>query len=140
MRIISFAWTTPAITADPCRKTCTRREWDDGYARKFLAGDLIAAWDRSPRFGGKHVATIRLTVKPYLEPAADIPDDDWQAEGFDFLTEIGAKLDGHSPRVHWDAWKADPLLALWVVRFERIALITPGTVPHSEPSAQARLF
>ena len=117
MRIISFAWTTPALLAG--RKTCTRREWDDGYARRFHAGDLIAAYDKSPRSGGKQVATIRLTSNPYKALTSDMPDSDWEAEGFAYLTEIGAKVNGHTPRELWDDWHRRPV-TLWVVRFELV--------------------
>lgn len=41
MRIISFAWTSPALLAGA--KTVTRRDWDDSYARRFSAGELVAA-------------------------------------------------------------------------------------------------
>ncbi len=56
--IISFAWTTPALLAG--KKTVTRREWSDKHAAKFKPGDLVDAWDKSPRFKGKKVAVIRI--------------------------------------------------------------------------------
>lgn len=62
MRIISFAWTTPALLAG--RKTCTRRDWTYGYAANFALGEEVAAYDRSPRAFGQRVATIRLTALP----------------------------------------------------------------------------
>jgi hypothetical protein len=115
VRIISFAWTTPALLAG--RKTVTRREWDTDYALRFQEGELVAAYDRSPRAKGKQVATVRLTRAPYVEEAAKAPDDDWEGEGFAYLTERGFTLHGLSPREMWDGWKADNPL-LWVVRFE----------------------
>ena len=119
MRIISFAWTTPAIRARV--KTCTRRDWKDGYAQQFHAGDLLAGYDRSPRFQGRHIAVVRLTMAPYKEGLYQLPDSDWQEEGFEYLTQIGAKVDGLTPRELWDIWKQSPKEA-YVVRFEIVDL------------------
>src|SRR3990170_1690123 len=95
MRIISFAWTRPALLAG--RKTVTRREWDDSYASRFGEGELVAVYDRSPRYGGKQVATIQLTRVPYRESTRDAPDSDYEAEGFAYLDSIGAKVDERLP-------------------------------------------
>jgi hypothetical protein len=65
MKIISFAWTTPALLAGS--KCVTRREWDKKYAESFEAGEYVQAFDKSPRAGGKCVAIIELTQKPYLQ-------------------------------------------------------------------------
>lgn len=120
MRIISFAETTDALLAG--RKTVTRREWVESWARKFHAGDLVAAYDRSPRARGKHVATIRLTRDPYQESAHWAPDTDYEAEGFGWMEENGRTLWGHTPREQWDAWKTENPV-LWVVRFELVERI-----------------
>lgn len=61
MKIISFAWTTPQLLRG--EKTVTRRDWSDKYARQFRAGDLVQAYDKSPRAGGKRVATIEIKEK-----------------------------------------------------------------------------
>ena len=65
MLIISFAWTTAALLATwpdgSDAKTCTRRNWNDGYAKLFKAGTYIQGWDRSPRYGGHKVAIIMVT-------------------------------------------------------------------------------
>ena len=71
MRIISFAWTTPALLAGA--KTVTRRDWKGRHGMAFHEGDFVQAWDRSPRVGGKQVATIQLTESPYV---SDIYLDD----------------------------------------------------------------
>ena len=82
MKIISFGWTWPALLAEPpLRKTVTRRDWNVEYALRFK-GDLIQAFDKSPRFGGKKIATIRLIRSPYNEPIDLMPDSDYEAEGF----------------------------------------------------------
>ncbi len=120
MRIISFAWTTPALIAG--RKTVTRRDWDDAYAARWHEGDLAAVFDRSPRYGGHQVATIRLTEAPYKDSTATAPDSDWEAEGFAYLHEQGLKVDGLRPDVLWRAWRQHPQL-LWVVRFELVTTL-----------------
>lgn len=84
MKIISFAWTTPALLAG--RKTVTRRDWSPEYARRFSAGELVQAYDRSPRLKGKCVATIRI-VSVTWEPDSDAPDSDYEAEGFGWMVE-----------------------------------------------------
>ena len=127
MRIISFAWTTPALVAG--HKTCTRRDWNDEYAAKFQAGDLLAGWDKSPRFKGHQVAVIRLTVKPYKEPTKMAPESDWEAEGFAYLSSIGAKVNGMTPEELWQIWHSQDS-SLWVVRFELIEICQPSKFEH----------
>ena len=117
MRIISFAWTTPALLAG--RKTCIRREWDDKYAQGFHEGDLVAAYDKSPRYGGKRVATIRLRDNPYQQSTMKVPFSDWEKEGFAYLAEIGAKVNGKTPHEVWDHWLTHNQM-VWVVRFELV--------------------
>jgi len=120
MKAISFAWTTPALLAG--RKTVTRREWDDRYAAQFRAGDLVAAYDRQPRYGGKAVAHIRLTETPYRESTALLPDEDWVGEGFAYLESIGRKVNGLTPRELWEAWRLEPAI-LYVIRFELVEVV-----------------
>lgn len=81
-RVLSFAWTSPALLAG--RKTCTRRQWSPNYARSIRPGEIMTAYDRSPRIGGKPIATIRIESVTW-EPDADAPDSDYGAEGFAFL-------------------------------------------------------
>lgn len=114
-RIISFAWTTPALLAG--QKTVTRRDWEPAYARRFHKGDIVLAYDRTPRVGGKQVATIRLTTDPYFERGCDTPHDDWEAEGFAYLESKGITLKGVQPTAIWRGWKATTD-GLWVIRFE----------------------
>ena len=121
--IISFGWTTPALLAG--RKTVTRREWDPDYAQRFFEGQLVDAWNTSPRnVRGcpRKIATIRLTKKPYLEPAREAPDEDYEAEGFAYFDEIDRKVNGHTPTAMWRAWKQQNP-SLWVVRFEVVELV-----------------
>lgn len=120
MKIISFAETTPALLAG--RKTVTRREWQESHARSFAAGELVQAWSKSPRVkGARRVGTIRLTAAPYIERTVDIPADDWEAEGFAYMTDEGLTLfGGATPAEVWQRWRSDLSTALWVVRFELV--------------------
>ncbi len=78
--IISFAKTIEPLLAG--KKTVTRREWADDYAARFKAGQIVDAWDYSPRTGhGKRIAKIRLTADAYQEFLSDMPESDIQAEG-----------------------------------------------------------
>ncbi len=115
MRIISFAWTTPALLAG--RKTVTRRDWRTSYAALFARGDLVQAYSQNPRHGGRQVATIRLTRDPYLESTSRVAPADYVDEGFAYLEGIGAKVNGMTPRELWESWHVDPQ-DLWVIRFE----------------------
>jgi hypothetical protein len=85
MKIISFAWTTDALLAG--RKTATCRNYDERYARRFRAGDLVAAYDRSPRYKGTQVAIIRLTHDATIGPWKDILTDPYEQEGFAYYDE-----------------------------------------------------
>ena len=115
--MISFAWTTPALLCG--RKTVTRRGWKDSWARGFNRGDLVAAYDRQPRYGGQQVATIQLEEQPYKESTKLAPWSDYEAEGLAYLESIGAKVDGLAPKTFWKAWHLFPK-EMWVVRFSLI--------------------
>ena len=126
MKIISFAWTTPALLAG--RKTVTRREWNDRHALRFRKGDLVAAYNRQPRFGGHQVATIRLTRDAYKESTALAPPEDFEAEGFAYCEEHGLKVDGWPARAVWRSWRLNPD-DWWVVRFEVVELVAAAPEP-----------
>ncbi len=119
MRYISFAWTTAAFKAR--RKTVTRRDWKDDYARSFQEGEIVGALDKLWRAGGNAIGSIRLTCAPYKESESLMPDSDYEAEGFAFLDE--------HPELKPPCWRdvdlrkkfeMDRALGeeLWVVRFE----------------------
>jgi uncharacterized protein YqfB (UPF0267 family) len=127
MKIISFAWTTRALLAGA--KTCTRRDWTERHAATFHAGDIVQAYNKSQRSGGRRVALIRLTADPSLEPLAEMPDSDYEAEGFRWLFEqdeaLAARINGRlrddfisqrcSPE-GFEAWRRSEDF-MWVVRF-----------------------
>jgi len=82
MMHISFGWTSPAVKAR--RKTKTRRNWKDSHARKFKPGDLFKMYDKDPRYKGVCFGIGRI-VSLHKEPIADMPDSDYEAEGFAYL-------------------------------------------------------
>lgn len=116
--IISFGRTTPALIAG--EKTVTRRDWSDKHAAQFKAGQLVDAWNTSPRNvrGNPHkIATIRITRDPYVESSADFEPDD-EAEGFEWLTQNGF---GETVDDIVVDWLNNPR-PLYVVRFELVNL------------------
>lgn len=122
MKIISFGKTTPALLAG--RKTVTRREWNPKHAASFSAGELVQAWNQSPRVkGSRRVGTIRLTEKPYRASTLLIPPDDWEAEGFGYMTLHRIEIDGGTPLALWEAWHERSVM-LWVVRFELVEVLS----------------
>lgn len=121
MRIISFGWTWPAFVAGA--KTVTRRNWDADYAAKFKRGDILQAYDKSPRFGGKKIGLLTLTQDPYLERTSSMRDGDYEAEGFAYLNANRHLLPKSMPydvsRDGFEAWKGLDE-KMWVIRFKRV--------------------
>lgn len=120
MLIVSFAWTTAALLATwpdgSDVKTCTRRNWNDEYARRFRAGIDCQGWDRGPRVGGQKVAEIRLTADAQPQRTSFMTEVDYKAEGLLWMEVKGITVRGQHPRVFFDQWrKADELV--YVVRF-----------------------
>lgn len=126
-RIISFAWTAPALICG--RKTVTRRNWKPRFAVGIRRGDLIQAYDWSPFLGGEKIATIRITEKPTIESMQDAPDSDYEAEGFAFLHENPHLIPkaaiknvvGDASMEAFDKWRKSQGL-VHVVRFELVEL------------------
>lgn len=119
--IISFAWTTPALLAGA--KTMTRRDWSPEYAARFHVGDLVDAWNRSPRVGrakgARRVATIRLARDPYQQFPSEMLRGDFIREGFEWL-----EANGYAETVAQirEDWRDDPH-PLWVVEFELVEVL-----------------
>jgi len=126
MLIISFAWTTPAFLAR--RKSATRRDWDDVYAARFKPGDLVQAWDKTPRCrGAKRIGTIKI-VSVKKESYNEVLVDDWEAEGFAYLDSIGAvcqlKPRLMTPAMLFQQWALSfDEDTCWVVRFEIVEVL-----------------
>lgn len=129
--IISFAYTTPALLAGA--KTVTRRDWSPHHADFFIAavtrGKPVDAYDKSQRLRGRKVAEIRL-LSVALAPIADMPDSDYEAEGFRWLHEHYSVPPKSAPfrdfsKGAWEAWRASGAV-LYVVRFELVRLTQAG--------------
>lgn len=119
MKIISYAQTTPAVIAR--RKRRTRRAWSPKYAAGFHAGEQCQAYDKSPRNGGKRFGIIVLTAAPFLQSTSLLTPDDWEAEGFEYLTEHNLTVFGMKPIDLWEEWITKPR-DLWVVNFDIVSL------------------
>lgn len=124
MKIISFAHTTAALLAG--HKTVTRRYWKPRHAASFKPGEIVQAWDKSPRYGGKKVAEIKINAV-YKEPIIDAHGDDYEKEGFKYMCDNKIPLykQGNNlvypDAVYWRAWThtKDPRFTEpYVVRFE----------------------
>lgn len=109
--VLSFAWTTYALLSG--KKTVTRRDWNDNYAKRFREGMLVDAYDKSPRFGGKKIAVIRLTKTPYKQKLADMPDNHFEREG-------GRLYWGN--KVEFIACMGGSEKEYWVVEFELVKI------------------
>ncbi len=115
--IISFAWTTEALLAEV--KKVTRRDWSKEYAAKFRSGTVHKAYNRQARFGGEKVGDVKLCLPPYPERTRDIPDDDFELEGFLYMEERELLIRGRTPREYFEALrKSDQVL--FVVRFNLV--------------------
>ncbi|MDI7157166.1 hypothetical protein QMM53_11520 [Leptospira santarosai] len=127
MKIISFGFTAAPLLAR--RKTITRREWKDEYALKFRQGEIVQAYDKSPRFGGKKIGELKISwiVKSHLR---DMPDTDYEEEGFAWLDENPEFIhksfilnDGTK-----DMWKYFRMWRMsgkesWAIKFEPVNLL-----------------
>ena len=105
VKIISFAWTSRALIAE--RKTRTRRKWNDKYAKKFKKGDIIKAYDRSPLYGGRAIKVLRLTADPVKEDIRNMPNSDYEREGFKFMEENDIKIWKKDPKTAFKEWKEE---------------------------------
>lgn len=132
MKIISFAWTSPALLA--LEKSRTRRAWNDAYASRFKVGDLVQAWDRSPRFGGKQIAIIQV-MGLKKENLLLMSENDYVLEGFAYFEKNGLKIRGQDPRVAFDEWKQEGG-DLYVLDFRVVSITPPQVVGNSGMTRQ----
>jgi len=130
MKLISFSWTSPALLAG--RKTVTRRSWDNAYAAKFHRSDVVQAYDKGPRVGGKRIGFCRIESVT-KERTSYMPDEDYEAEGFAYFDEHTEKrgpqlFPGYGTmREAFQAWRCEDL-HVWVIRF-RFSKTLKG-LPH----------
>lgn len=137
MKSISFLETSPAPISG--HKAVTRRDWKQSWADGFRAGELVSACNRRREWGGREIAVIRLTAVPTFEPMAQMPDADYEGEGFVFLyahPELLCKTRDGVPVTREDySWAAFlrwrvGAYKMWVVRFELIE-VPAGTTPEN---------
>lgn len=119
--IITFLWTSPALIAGA--KTVTRRDWQDNYRLRFRKGMIVEAYDKRKEWGGSHIANIRLTETPYQEYSCDMPEEDFEGEGFAWLRDhpeaLPKKWKGVDLWRYFHQWKHDGSMVT-VVRFELV--------------------
>jgi hypothetical protein len=95
MNAISFGWTSAALLAG--RKTVTRRFWKPMHRHRFHKGGVYWALDKDYRVGGHRIAKVRLVVEPYEELYGDMPDEDYEKEGFGFYEEFPEEIPPGAP-------------------------------------------
>ncbi len=117
MKEISFNWTVTAFLS--VHKSVTRRDWKDSYAKTFKKGEIVAAYSKQRRFGGKKIGLIKLTQDPTKESTATLTEDDWFAEGMNILESEGRLINGVHPGIFWFNWVVEPV-DLWVIHFKII--------------------
>lgn len=121
---ISFAYTTDAVIMG--RKRRTRRNWVIPHARKFRAGQVVDFYNRDPRAHGQVMGTIKVEAAPWRQNTRMlIFPFDYEAEGFDYMTELGQQMGGMEPRLFFDQWKAAKI-TLWILDFELDLLTEAG--------------
>jgi len=121
---VSFAYTTDAVIMG--RKKRTRRNWVIAHARKFHNGQIATFYGPNPRNGGQVMGSILVRAAPWRQNTRMlIFPFDYEAEGFDYMTEQGQKMGGMEPRLFFDQWKAAEL-TLWVLDFELDLLTEAG--------------
>lgn len=115
--IISFAWTTDAFLAG--RKTRTRREWFDDYAKRFHVGDIVQAWDHVPRVrGAKRIGFLKILAMK-KENISMMLDEDYEKEGFAYAEEHGQKIFGMEAKSSFENWQIQHRI-YWVIDFEKV--------------------
>ena len=123
--IVSFAWTTPALLAGA--KTMTRREWSPAHAAKFHVGDLVDAWNQTPRVNSarrgiaiaRKVATIRITRAPHVAWSTDLTEEDYDREGFNWLKAHGEWVQVAQVVEGWGVARR----LLYVVEFKLVSVV-----------------
>jgi len=115
MKRISFWWTVDAIKNRT--KTVTRRWWANNHARKFKAGDIVAAYDKLPIHGGKQIATIRITRDPYKQPLREMPIAHIKREGIPGVETVEGFIDALFRLSRGRLPLSEPP---WVIEFEYV--------------------
>jgi len=120
---ISFAWTTDAVILE--KKWRTRRNWARSHAMKFREGQVVDFWDKSPRIHGQNMGQIKLLSSPYLQRAGKMTDEDYDAEGLEWMQKNYILIGDEQAKDFFERWKKENLL-LYVIEFKLLYLTSPG--------------
>ncbi len=138
---ISFGYTWPAAVAG--RKTKTRRYWKASHAKKFRAGMEIVGIDRDRRAGGQPILRLSLTIDPYLQPISEMPDSDYEAEGFAYLNEnkhlIPMSMPYNVSRAGFEEWRRNGSTP-YVVEFKILEVFPIGIQLLEEAHERGRFW
>ncbi|NES20803.1 MAG: hypothetical protein F6K41_18185 [Symploca sp. SIO3E6] len=96
----SDGWSSKGACTTPVCKHCDR----------IKTQEILEAYDRSPRNGGKCIGSLRLLCKPYQEALKDMPASDVALEGYPELSK-DEFINKFFPNI-------EPTVLLWVIRFE----------------------
>lgn len=117
MRQLEFRRTVQRLLEG--RKTATRRDWKARRAAHIQVGELIAAYDTSPRAGGRHVATIRVLRPLYQQRLDRVTPADLEAEG-------GLWTDREAWLATWRELGYAPDFRPWVLEFAVVEITEAG--------------
>ena len=120
---ISFAWTTDAVIME--QKGCTRRNWAHSHAVKFREGQVVDFWDKSPRIHGQNMGQIELLRSPYRQRAGKMTEEDFVAEGLEWMQKNYILIGDTQARDFFARWKKENAL-LYVIEFKLLYLTEPG--------------
>lgn len=126
--IIAYQKTSLALLAG--RKTRTRRHWVESHValaeRAAASGAAQDAWEKSPRIHGQKIGDVRILAVHRDQPTRDMPDEDWEAEGFSLMQALGIPIEKELPEALWRKWKRSETLTCTVIDFELIAITAYG--------------
>jgi hypothetical protein len=88
---------------------------------RFKIGELVQAWDRSPRFKGKRISIIKI-LGLKKESIALMPEEDYEREGFRYFEDQGIRIRGQVPREAFAEWLREGG-EYWVVDFQVVSII-----------------
>jgi hypothetical protein len=108
-----MAWMSKPFLAN--RKSKTRREWSDDYAKRFKEGEVLQVYDRQPRFKGKSGYEV------FEEYTVYVVVDYRKVEKDDGRIEI-VEQKHETPREFFNEWKEEGGM-YYVIRFEKLPYI-----------------
>lgn len=77
------------------------------HSKKFRQDMSICGIDRDRRAGGIQILRLKLIKTPYLQPISEMPDSDYEAEGFAYLNENKHLVPTCMPYdVSWEGFEA----------------------------------